>query len=173
METYEVLIVGAGPTGLLLANQLGKRGIACVVADLAHEPPETSMAIGIMPPSLEILREIGFNQAFVRHGLPVTRGHVHEEGQLLGRLSFDNIRSRYPFVLSLPQRTTIQLLEDSVPRWPRVQLRRGMELVGCREERDRVVAAFDTPAGGPRSQPAIWSVRRAPQHGTCLGKDSR
>ena len=147
METSEVLIVGAGPTGLLLANQLGSRGIACVVAELADEPPQASMAIGIMPPSLEILREIGLDQTFVRHGLRVTRGHVHEEGQLLGHLSFDHIPSRYPFVLSLPQRKTIQLLEDSLPRWPQVQIRRGMELVDYRQEEDRVVAAFDTFAG--------------------------
>jgi len=147
METCEVLIVGAGPTGLLLANQLGKQGIACVVVDQADEPPVESMAIGIMPPSLEILRPLDLDRAFVRHGLPVTRGYVHEEGRLLGCVRFEGIRSRYPFVLSLPQRTTIQLLEEALQRWPQVQLHRGMELVGCREEGDRVVATLETPGG--------------------------
>jgi len=88
---------------------------------------------------------LDLDQAFVQHGLPVTRGYVHEEGQLLGCVRFENIPSRYPFVLSLPQRKTIQLLEDALECWPKAGLQRGMKLVSCREEEDRVVAAFDSP----------------------------
>lgn len=147
MNGTEVLIVGAGPTGLLLANRLAGQGISCLVIDGEASPPAASMAIGIMPPSLEILRQLDLDQPFVEHGLPVSRGYVHEEGRLLGCVRFDNIRSPYPFVLSLPQRTTIQLLESSLDRWPQVETRRSTRLTDCRQENDRVVATVDTPEG--------------------------
>jgi len=172
MERCDVLIVGAGPTGLLLANQLGKRGIACVVVDRADDPPAESMAIGMMPPSLEILRPLDLDRAFVRHGLPVTRGYVHEEGRLLGCVRFEGIRSRYPFVLSLPQRATIQLLEEALERWPQVQLYRGMGLVGFREEGDRVVASLETPGAAMGTAAPSVSWRRSPPPRTDTGRVS-
>lgn len=147
MESCEVLVVGAGPTGLVLANRLGQQGIACVVVDQASGPPTQSMAIGIMPPSLDILRELDLDQPLIRRGVPVSRAYVYEEGQQLGCVAFDHIPSRYPFILSLPQRTTIELLENSLARWPCVQLRRDTELVGWREDDERVFATVQTPTG--------------------------
>ncbi len=147
METCDVLIVGAGPTGLLLANKLGRRGMACIVIDAEAHPPTQSLAIGIMPPSLEILRGIDLDREFVRQGLPVTRGYVHEEGRVLGCVRFESIRSRYPFVLSLPQRATIRILEDGLDSRPQVELRRGVRLLDCREQGDRVVATLATREG--------------------------
>jgi len=51
----DVTIVGAGPVGLLLANLLGARGVRTLVFDKRTEPQTSSMAIGITPPSLEIM----------------------------------------------------------------------------------------------------------------------
>ena len=55
----DVVIVGAGPVGLLLAGLLGKNGISVIVLEAATTEINRSMAIGITPPSLEILAKLG------------------------------------------------------------------------------------------------------------------
>src|SRR5215207_6209411 len=57
----DVAIVGAGPVGLLLANLLGARGVRTLIIEKRREPQTSSMAIGITPPSLEILRCLGLD----------------------------------------------------------------------------------------------------------------
>ena len=165
METCEVLVVGAGPVGLLLANRLGQQGIACVVVDRASGPPSQSMAIGITPPSLDILRGLDLDRPFIQHGVPVNRAYVYEEGRLLGCVSFDDIPSRWPFILSLPQRLTVHLLESSLARWPCVRLRWNTELLGCQEDGrpgGRLVA--DTHGHGADRGGFPGRVRRSSQH---------
>ncbi len=118
-----------------------------MVVEQESGPPMQSMAIGITPPSLDILRQLDLDRPFVEQGVPVSRAYVHEEGRLLGCVTFDNIPSRYRFILSLPQRVTIQLLEKSLARWPCVELRRDAELVGFRQGDGPVLAALRTPSG--------------------------
>src|SRR5687768_10929886 len=67
----DVAIVGAGPVGLLLANLLGARGVRTLVFDKRTEPQTSSMAIGITPPSLEIMKQLGLDDVFRDAGVPV------------------------------------------------------------------------------------------------------
>ena len=60
----DVAIVGAGPVGLLLANLLGAQGVRTCLFDKRTEPQTSSMAIGITPPSLEILKRLGLDEVF-------------------------------------------------------------------------------------------------------------
>lgn len=149
VDTCEVLVVGAGPTGLLLANQLGQRGISCVVVERLLVPPHHSMAIGITPPSLDIFRQLDLDQTLIGRGVPVSRFHVYEDRRLLGSLNFEDIPSRYPFILSLPQSRVIDVLEQSLGRWPQVRLCRGAELAALDEAGDRVIATVQS-ADGPK-----------------------
>ena len=134
----DVLIVGGGPVGLLLANLLGHANIRTLVLERRHAPPVQSMAIGVTPPSLEILRPLGLDTEFVRAGVPVRNAGVHENGELLGRLSFDGIPTDYPFFLSVPQSDTVTVLRQKVRQWPSVLFLEDHEFLSLQQKEARV-----------------------------------
>lgn len=124
----EVLIVGAGPVGLLLGCLLGQKGIQVTILEARKDLPTQSQAIGITPPSLEILAQIGLDQAFVGEGLPIRQCHVHGPSGPVGTASFQHVHGLYPFVLSLPQQVTMRLLAERLKTFPSVTLKRGVEV---------------------------------------------
>ena len=73
----DVLIVGAGPVGLLLAALLGRRGRTVLVLDKKTKKTYGSNAIGITPPSLELLAKLGLDQTLTLWGAPIRHVTVH------------------------------------------------------------------------------------------------
>jgi len=135
---YDIAIVGAGPVGLLLAGLLGQRGLRVLLVDKRAEPPAQSQAIGITPPSLEILGRLGLAEAFVRAGVPIRDCHVHGESGYLGCASFRDIPARHRCILSLPQQATLALLESRLAELPQVTLRRAVEIREIDQDAGRV-----------------------------------
>jgi 2-polyprenyl-6-methoxyphenol hydroxylase-like FAD-dependent oxidoreductase len=148
MET-DVAIVGGGPTGLLLANLLGARGVRTLIFDERDVPQSSSMAIGITPPSLEIMRSLALDRVFRDAGLPVRHAEVYEERTCVGRLDFARINSEYPFFLSLPQARTIEFLQDNLSRFPSVIFHGGLTFTGLSQEGYGVRATLRDSAGNP------------------------
>lgn len=129
----DVIIVGGGPVGLLLAALLRQRGLNIRVLEKRSRPIAHSAAIGITPPSLHILEKLGLAQAFVEAGVKVRDCFVHGQRGPIGCVTFRNIPDKYRFILSLPQATTIALLQahlgpDGVEH--------GREVTGLREDGD-------------------------------------
>ncbi|SIQ28208.1 2-polyprenyl-6-methoxyphenol hydroxylase [Alkalispirochaeta americana] len=122
-----MIIAGAGPTGLLLGNLLGAAGrrVTILEAALRPGPVEESRAIGITPPSLEILEEAGLIEDFLGSGLPIHHAVVHGTRRFLGALSFSGVHPRFPFILSLPQQVTCSLLREGLRRYPQVEFQPG------------------------------------------------
>ena len=145
---YQVLIAGGGPVGLLLANLLGRKGLRTLLVEENVTPPEESMAIGITPPSLELLNQLQLDQDFVNRGIPVRRVEVFENDRPAGRLSFANLASPYPFILALPQADTIELLAESLAADDHVEVRRGTRLVSL-EQSPGLVRVNLQPKGSP------------------------
>jgi 2-polyprenyl-6-methoxyphenol hydroxylase-like FAD-dependent oxidoreductase len=137
-QLTDVIIIGAGPVGLLLANLLGRRGVGTQVFDRRDQPLESSMAIGVTPPSLEILKPLGLDGAFQRAGVPVRHAEVHEARTCLGRLDFAIIESDYPFFLSIPQARTNEILRANLAQFPSVTLQNGVEFLGLKQHADEV-----------------------------------
>ncbi|HSJ02452.1 MAG TPA: FAD-dependent monooxygenase, partial [Verrucomicrobium sp.] len=125
----DVAIVGAGPVGLLLANLLGPTGLKIVILEKRTAPPTHSRAIGITPPSLEILARADLADAFVVRGVKISDVHVHGSTGRLGRCSFRELKGRHPYILSLPQENTLALLEQNLRRFPNVSVQRGREVL--------------------------------------------
>ncbi|NJC87220.1 MAG: FAD-dependent monooxygenase [Desulfuromonas sp.] len=138
----QVLVVGAGPVGLLLGNLLGTCGVHALVIDKRARGPEASMAIGLTPPSLALLQTLQLDQSFIATGVRVEQAVVHGDRGTLGTLSFRTLSGRYPFILALPQAKTASLLEIRLRDCPRVELRRGVELVGLEQDVDGVTAVL-------------------------------
>lgn len=139
---WQVLVVGAGPVGLLLGNLLGAQGIRTLVIDKRTAGPEASMAIGLTPPSLTLLHALLLDHPFIAAGIRVDRAFVHGSRNRLGELSFRKLPAPYPFILSLPQATTVSLLEGRLGDWPQAELRRGTELLALEQDAGGVTATL-------------------------------
>lgn len=131
---HDLAIVGAGPVGLLLAGLAARHGLRVLVMDKRTEAPTHSQAIGITPPSLEILARLDLEQAFLQRGVPIRDCRVDGAGGELGTASFRNLPGQRRFILSLPQRTTVELLEKTVAAMPGVTLLRGLEVTGIDQD---------------------------------------
>jgi len=139
---WEVVIVGAGPVGLLLGNLLGAGGVRTLVIDKRGCGPEASMAIGLTPPSLSLLHTLQLDQQLIAAGVQVNQAVVHGNKEQLGLLSFHNLPGPYQFILSLPQAETVRQLERRLVNWPQVTLRRETELLTFEQASGRVTASL-------------------------------
>jgi 2-polyprenyl-6-methoxyphenol hydroxylase-like FAD-dependent oxidoreductase len=114
----EVLVVGAGPTGLVLANELQRAGVPLRIVDKAPAPAEHSRAFGIQPGCLEALRDAfgdELPEALIAAGHRVERIYVHLEDRDPLEIPFEG-GPRYPFILMLPQTETERILRARLER---------------------------------------------------------
>jgi 2-polyprenyl-6-methoxyphenol hydroxylase-like FAD-dependent oxidoreductase len=79
----------------------------------------------------------------------VEQAVVHGDHGVLGALSFSSLPAPYPFILSLPQATTVALLETRLSNWPQVELRRGTELLDLEQAADGVTVTLREGDAGP------------------------
>jgi len=146
-------IVGAGPVGSLLACLLGQSGARVTVWEKRTALPDSSMAIGITPPSLEILDGLGIGDAFREHGVFIHKARVFEEKQECGVLDFGSPEQA---ILSLPQATTLTLLRNAFASFPTVEFREGDAFPGIDEVSDAGwVLACDGAKSSMRDQAGI------------------
>ncbi len=124
---YDVVIVGSGPVGLLLANELGDKDLRVLVVERRHTHQRASMAIGITPPSLHILKKHGLDRTFCNEGVLIRSAHLWEKKVFLGQIDLTAIQKPYSFILSLPQARTVALLEERLAQRKNVEIRMGWE----------------------------------------------
>jgi 2-polyprenyl-6-methoxyphenol hydroxylase-like FAD-dependent oxidoreductase len=102
----QILIVGAGPTGLVLALWLAKSGISFRIIEKNAGPGQASRAMAVQARTLEFYRQLGIAEQVIESGIIMHGGHLREGSRLVADFPFDNIGSDlspYPFVLSFPQ----------------------------------------------------------------------
>lgn len=106
MSSTEVLIVGAGPTGLMLALQLVRRGVTPRIVDKNSGPGQASRAMAMHARSLEFYQQLGLADAVVAGGFKMQTLHLREDNKEVAAVHFGDLGgdlSPYPFVLSFPQ----------------------------------------------------------------------
>ena len=162
-ERVSVLVVGAGPTGLLLAAELQRRGVSCELIDARPEPPHWDRATVIHPRSLEVFESLGLIDRFLEAGTKQRSVKLYSGGQLLGALDLSECGSPYGFNLGLSEEVTESILTDYL-RALAGTVHRSARLVGANVYSDSVMAEIEQ--NGDRYQvEAEWIVGCDGAHG--------
>src|SRR5438093_5568211 len=153
-----VLVVGAGPTGLMLANQLGRRCVRARIIDRHTGPSLQTRALGVQARTLEIYTHLGIVERALELGKRATGANIWVQGRRAARLPLGNIGrdlSPYPFLLILGQDDNERLLGD-------VLCKQGMavdwstELVGLAQDTSHVKATLQQPDGTIEEMTVAW-----------------
>ncbi len=161
----DVIIVGAGPVGLLLANRLLQLGIKVSLLEKHKERREHSRSIGIHPPSLEKLELLGCVSDFLAKGVKVNSGVAFSNTKLLAELSFASCPKPYDFVLTLAQHETEAILEQQLNNADSSVLRKGVTVTGIQQNHDFVELNIQGDSEAQESLSARYVV-------ACDGKNS-
>jgi 2-polyprenyl-6-methoxyphenol hydroxylase-like FAD-dependent oxidoreductase len=120
MKRCDVLIIGAGPTGLILALWLSKQGIKVRILDKTTGPGTTSRALAVQARTLELYRQLDLADAIVQGGHTVPAANLWVKGQQVARLPFETIGRNltpYSFLEIFPQDQHEQLLIERLERF--------------------------------------------------------
>jgi 2-polyprenyl-6-methoxyphenol hydroxylase-like FAD-dependent oxidoreductase len=153
----QVLVVGAGPTGLVLAAELLARGIRARIIDKGDGVALQARAIGIHARTLEILDMMGLAERFTERGQVVSHLRFYSQGRCLTSLEFARCGSRFGFLLDLPQDETERLLRSRVAELGGV-VEQGAELTSLAAGADAVTASIRGHAGRAQTITAGYVV---------------
>lgn len=136
MYDTDVLIIGAGPTGLALAASLVARGVTTAVVDQQAAGANTSRAAVVNARTLEVLEGVDVARRLVKEGIEAPRFTIRDRGRTLIPIDFSGLPTEYPYSLMVPQSTTERLLLER------------LEELGGSVQRPRSVTAIDQDPDG-------------------------
>ncbi len=145
----DVLIVGAGPTGLVLALWLTRLGVRVRIIDKTAEPGTTSRALAVQVRTLELYGQIGLAEAVIERGRKISAANLWVAGKKAARAPFGDMGvglSPFPYALIFPQDEHERLLIDRLAE-AGVQVERQMELLSFEDGAGRVLATLKRPDG--------------------------
>ena len=102
MYDTDVLVVGAGPSGLTLAASLVSRGIATVVVDAQAAGANTSRAAVVNARTLEVLEDLDVARRLVKEGIEAPRFTIRDGNRTLIPVDFSVLPTAYPYSLMVP-----------------------------------------------------------------------
>jgi 2-polyprenyl-6-methoxyphenol hydroxylase-like FAD-dependent oxidoreductase len=142
MDDVDVVVVGAGPTGLALACELRLAGVGCRVLERRAEEPNLTRAFAVHARTLELLDARGLAEQVVARGIPVQRV-APTPGAVV---DLTQVPTRYPMVMMVPQSGTEHVLEERA-RQLGASIVRDAEVVGLSQEADGVRLEVRGPDG--------------------------
>jgi len=165
----QVLIAGAGPTGLVLACELLARGIRARVIDKGDGVALETRALGLHARTLEVFDMMGLADRFVSRGQVVRRFHMYTDGKTLVRLELARNGSAFGFMLDVPQDVTETILRQRVSELGG-RVEQGTELSGLAVDPGGVAATIRGPEGATRTVTADYLVGADGAHSRVRGE---
>ncbi|HEU5198041.1 MAG TPA: FAD-dependent monooxygenase [Ktedonobacterales bacterium] len=153
----EALVIGAGPTGLFMAAELIRRGVACRVIDKAPAPSSTSKALALQSRTLEMFDQVGIIEEILEPGLKAGAVNIHADGQRIIQMSMNELHGPYPFILCLPQNQTERILNQHLERLGG-QVERQRELIGFTQDDAAVTATLRHADGHEETLTTRWLI---------------
>jgi 2-polyprenyl-6-methoxyphenol hydroxylase-like FAD-dependent oxidoreductase len=165
--TTDILIVGAGPTGLALAAQLNVCGVKARIVDRRLDPVHESRALVIQPRTLEALRGLGLAETLVERGNDMVQLRLHFGRRVVGLRLFDTglDDTAYPFLLFISQAETEALLNEHLVAQD-VDIERGLELIAFRQDAGAIACTLRRQDGTTEQLNARYLVGCDGAHST-------
>ena len=149
MAQTDVLVIGAGPTGLVLALWLTRLGVKVRIIDKTADPGTTSRALSVQARTLELYRQLDLTEAVVARGHRVPAVNLWVKGEAAARLPFESVGSGltpYPFLHIFPQDQHERLLIERLSDLD-IAVERQTELVSFTSGENGVMARLRGPGG--------------------------
>lgn len=140
MKSTDILIAGAGPTGLSLALRLARMGVGFRIIDTNSGPGQASRAMVVQARTLEFYQQLGLAEQMIERGIKIDSIHYSEEGKDIASLHWGDAGkdiTPYPFVLSFPQDDHEHFLVEQL-RALGVEVERGVSLQRFEQHWDHV-----------------------------------
>jgi 2-polyprenyl-6-methoxyphenol hydroxylase-like FAD-dependent oxidoreductase len=136
MEVFmvDVIVVGGGPTGLMLAGELRLHGVHVVVLERDAAPTPVVRSLGLHARSIEVMDQRGLLERFLDLGQQYPLGGFFAG---ISKPAPDRLDTAHPYVLGIPQNITDRLLAEHAAEVG-AEIRRGCELVGLSQDEDGV-----------------------------------
>ena len=109
-QNPDVLVVGAGPVGLVAGAELTRRGVRVRVIDKLTQPTDQSRAIAVHPRSLDMLDRMGLVDELVNTGIKAHAMQLYAGDTRLFRVPLGEVDSAFPFTLTTAQTETERVL---------------------------------------------------------------
>ena len=148
-KEIEVLIVGAGPAGLMMACQLAIQGIRFRIIDKKEHPTTNSGALIIQARSVEIFNQMGIAQKVIQAGIIANKINIIFNGKQLFKMPVKNIGSglsQFPYLLMVKQSKTEQLLTEFLNKRG-FSIERRYELLSLNQDTTGVTSQIKNPDG--------------------------
>jgi 2-polyprenyl-6-methoxyphenol hydroxylase-like FAD-dependent oxidoreductase len=157
-----VLVVGAGPTGLTVANELARHGITPRVIDRAVAPATTSRALVVQPRTLEIFDDLGVVEQAIAAGNPamrltITFAKSNVDLDFAGQLTGPQNHTAYPALRTLSQQDTERILTDLLSSQG-VEVERGLALTDLTQDDDAVTVSLRGEDGSIETVRYRWVI---------------
>ncbi|MEU7146156.1 FAD-dependent monooxygenase [Nocardia sp. NPDC046473] len=158
-ETHPILVVGAGPVGLVLAHELVRHGLPVRLIDAGPGPTTTSRAIATHPRSLETYDHMGVVDEIVARGQKIQAFTMFRKGRRLARLGADysTMPTRFPFTLAIDQVSTESVLREAINR-KGLSVEWGVRLETFEQDHQRVLATLRHTDGSEETFATPWLI---------------
>ena len=157
MDT-DVLVVGAGPTGLMLANQLVRRGVRVRIVDRHSGPAQQTRALGVQARTLEIYQKLGIVERALELGKIGAGANLWAQGRKMARVPLGNAGrsvTPYPYILILGQDDNERIMGEKLNELG-MAVEWNTELIGIEQQPDGVAATLKLPDGRGQTIRAAW-----------------
>ena len=159
-----VLVVGAGPTGLLLAAELHRRGVNCRLIDAHPARLDWDRATVVKPRTLQIFESLGIIEPLLAAGVRQRVARLHSGGKVLGQIDLSMCGSRYGFNLGISQEVTESILTEYLHQQGG-EVTRSSRLIGLKVQDEGILAMIQRD-GVTEQVSARWVVGCGGIHST-------